>query len=388
MSEIFLSDKVIENSIEAYLPHVTVKSQIIYIVVILTLILALASLPFIYVNVNIQSSGIIRPIAEKTEIKTLVAGRIDQILVRNGQYVTKGLPLAILDNDRINSQLRLNQFRLKEKKQQIFDLSILVELSKNDYDSIPKLRSALYRQQYSQFIFNLSDNLTTQKKLLRDLNIKKELYNNGKVIALQKLEDQKYEYHKAKTAFDMAFEQQLSTWQGALTTARMELNQLQAEQHQLQEQKTLNTIKAPISGTLQQFQGRYAGNYIQAGDVLGIISPDSGLIAECYVKPSDIGLIKKNMPVRFQVDAFNYNQWGLLKGSVIEIPNDFITVNNTPVFLVRCKLDQNFLTLKNGYKGKLKKGMTLHGRFVIAKRSLYELLYDKMDDWLNPQTAG
>jgi len=40
--------------------------------------------------------------------------------------------------------------------------------------------------------------------------------------------------------------------------------------------------------------------------------------------------------------------------------------------------------LKNGYEGKLKKGVTLQARFVVTERSLWQLLYDKVDDWVNP----
>jgi membrane fusion protein, peptide pheromone/bacteriocin exporter len=31
--------------------------------------------------------------------------------------------------------------------------------------------------------------------------------------------------------------------------------------------------------------------------------------------------------------------------------------------------------------------MTLRARFVVARRSIFQLLYDKADDWLNPATA-
>ena len=41
-------------------------------------------------------------------------------------------------------------------------------------------------------------------------------------------------------------------------------------------------------------------------------------------------------------------------------------------------------SLKNGYSRPLKKGMTLQARFVITKRSLWQLVYDKIDNWLNP----
>ena len=92
------------------------------------------------------------------------------------------------------------------------------------------------------------------------------------------------------------------------------------------------------------------------------------------------------MPVRFQVDAFNYNQWGLATGNVTEISSDIYFVNEKPVFKVTCQLREDYLQLKNGYKGYLKKGMTLQARFVVAERTLWQLLYDKVDDWINPNT--
>jgi HlyD family secretion protein len=84
------------------------------------------------------------------------------------------------------------------------------------------------------------------------------------------------------------------------------------------------------------------------------------------------------------LDAFNYNQWGLASGKVNEISKDIININEQPVFRVRCSLDTRFLQLKNGYRGNLKKGMTLTGRFYLTDRSLWQLLFDKIDDWMNP----
>ena len=50
------------------------------------------------------------------------------------------------------------------------------------------------------------------------------------------------------------------------------------------------------------------------------------------------------------------------------------------------RIDQKSLKLKNGYQVMLTKGLSLRAEFVIAKRSLYQLIYDKADDWLNPKT--
>ncbi|WP_343331006.1 HlyD family efflux transporter periplasmic adaptor subunit [Polaribacter staleyi] len=143
-----------------------------------------------------------------------------------------------------------------------------------------------------------------------------------------------------------------------------------------------------MNGTLINIIGIQEGSFINAGIPLAEISPDSNLIAECYVSPIDIGLINPNNTIKFQIDAFNYNQWGLATGKILEIGKDIELINETPIFKIRCKIDQKHLTLKNNFKGNLKKGMTFSARFKLTERTLYQLLYDKIDDWLNPSNQS
>ncbi len=125
---------------------------------------------------------------------------------------------------------------------------------------------------------------------------------------------------------------------------------------------------------------------VQSAGVL--ISPDSNLVVKSYLTPQDIRLIKKGMKVNFQIDAFNYNEWGLVSGKVIDIAQDFVLLENRTFFKVKSQLDKQTLQLKNGYTAQLKKGLSLQSRFVVTKRSLFQLLYDTADDWLNPAGAS
>jgi len=123
---------------------------------------------------------------------------------------------------------------------------------------------------------------------------------------------------------------------------------------------------------------------VSANEVLAEISPDSGMVVETYIPPKDIGYLTVGTQVNLQIDAYNYNQWGMASGNVIAISADVFTDSGQPYFKVRCKLNEDKLALNNGYEGKLKKGMTLQARFFVTKRTLFQLLYDKADDWLNP----
>ena len=74
-----LPNEWIENSIETYIYHRTTKSQIIYWVALGTITISLIALPFIYVDISIQGNGIVRPVTEKTEIKSAITEYIDSV---------------------------------------------------------------------------------------------------------------------------------------------------------------------------------------------------------------------------------------------------------------------------------------------------------------------
>jgi len=114
-------------------------------------------------------------------------------------------------------------------------------------------------------------------------------------------------------------------------------------------------------------------------------SSNSVLLAECYISPSDIGYVRQNQQVAFQFDAFNYRDWGMVQGKVKEVLSDVVLIDQKPMFRVRCTLNKNFLQLKNGYQGNIQKGLTFTARFQLNRRSLWQLLFDKVDNWLNPK---
>lgn len=382
------------DSLIYYLPTVTVRSQLIYTSVLLTVVTSLAALPFVYVDVSVQAAGLVRPIAERSEIKSLVSGRIATVLVHENQPIRAGSALVQLQSDVLATKLRLLATQQIEKQQYVHDLQMLLRQNKSILTDEAKLllsnslASSLYRQQYDQFRFIANENLQTQAKRQRELATSRQLYAD-KVIARIELEDKEFELNTLIAQYKTLVERQRSDWQTALTQQQLALIELRAQERQLQQERELYTIRASVGGTVSQVAGRYSGSYVQAGEVIGMVSPDSTLLVDCYILPKDIGLVRPNQQVRFQIDAFDYNQWGLIEGKVLDIANDFtVSTKNgddtQPVFKVRCQLDRNYLTLSNGYRGQLKKGMTLRARFVVTQRSLFQLLYDNADDWLNP----
>src|SRR5690606_25821393 len=144
-----------------------------------------------------------------------------------------------------------------------------------------------------------------------------------------------------------------SQWQAQLTELEDRIKEIENSKSQYNENQKQYVILAPSNGTLLNAKGIDTGSFVYSGMTLAEISPDSDLLVECYINPSDIGLLKSKNAVNFQVDAFNYNQWGLATGKVMQIGKDIELINNQPVFKVQCSLDKTFLQLKNGFKGSL-----------------------------------
>lgn len=376
--------EIIENTTESYLPSVSVRSQSIYIFVLLAIIGAFASTPFIFVDVSVQSNGVIRTVAEKNEIHSLVSGLISVAKVTENTPIMQGQTLFILKTDVLDTKIRLSSYQQNEKRQLIQDLSLLVKIDSSSILKVKGLMSPLYIQQYNQFRYTLQESIQRQRKVKKELDTDRLLYKE-KVIAMREFDEKEYAYNQLVAEYRSSIERQITFWQSDLSRYQIEFTELEALQKQLLEEKEQYVIKASATGTIQQLTGKYVGSSIQAGENLGIISPDSNLLVECYVSPQDIGFLRKDMQANFQINSFNYNQWGLASGKVLNVANDFIIQNQKPVFKVQCLMDKTFLKLKTGYIGKIKKGMNLRARFIITRRSIYQLMYDKVDDWVNPK---
>ncbi|MDR3217716.1 MAG: HlyD family secretion protein [Dysgonamonadaceae bacterium] len=370
--------EIINDTTESLFVKRTVHSKAIYLVVVLAVAAAIAALPFIYVQISTQARGIIRTPNENNALQTVVSGEITEIRIAENMEVTRGDTLLTLNAQAVQEQIHRKEEKITENQQFIFDIGkLLAQKSDN-------LSTSKYMTENSYFRSAINEQQTSINYLQKEYQTSKSLYELN--VTPQT------EYLQRKNAYDAAVsqmanikEQFRNRWEAEKTNYEIEIRELQSSIKQLEEEKTKYVLKAPESGSIIQFSGAQQGSFIAPGQTIGYISNDSNLLVECYVLPVDIGYIQEKQQVAFQLDAFNYNQWGLAHGIVKKISKDIVIVNEQPVFLVRCSLETSFLKLKNGYTGKLKKGMMVTGRFYLTDRSLWQLLFDKVDNWVNPK---
>ncbi|MBY0436291.1 MAG: HlyD family secretion protein [Cyclobacteriaceae bacterium] len=367
--------------LQTYFPTHT-RSAIIYNSCIAFFIVAIAALPYLKTDVSVRAFASIRPASQTTIIRSAATGRVKKVDVTENQRVKVGDLLYLIESEALNEQEKFYTEKIAITEAFIRDAERALTASRN-FTTAPSFTHALYRQSFYLYQQKLNEAQTALNKAQESYNRQRKLFEE-KVIAAMEFENFQFDLKKAEDAISQLHETQRNQWQGELKNFQLEKQELESQRARVQKEKKMLTIKAPVSGTVQNLEGVYPGSMVFTNQELGQISPDTSLMVVAYVQPNDIGFIKQNMKVRLQVDAFNYNQWGHVTGVVTAVSQDIKIIDNKPVFEVRCSLDKDFLELKNGYKGFLKKGMTLQARFVVTQRSLWQLLYDKVDDWMNP----
>jgi membrane fusion protein, peptide pheromone/bacteriocin exporter len=370
-----------DNTIEFQVYNNSIKTQILYLIIIIFIIIISALLPFIKIDISVQANGIIRPLEEKSEIKIIPTESVVKINIKEGQFVQQGDTLVTLCFDKVNSKLQFTKGELYKIESYIVDLTYLI-INIKDSNSI-NLHSNLYKQQYINYLQRIQEISSRITIAVRELERNQKLFENS-FISSKELENTNFTYNNLVSERELMTSTQLIQWKTDLIKFQTTRESYVSDIYQLNKEKDTYFIKSPVTGTIEEFQGIYNGSILHSGQTIAIISPSSEIIAEIYVSSKDIGYINKETPIRIQIDAFNYNEWGMIPGSIADISDDFVLVNNLPYFKVKCRLETNFLQLKSGFKGYVKKGMTLHAKFLITKRSLLQLIYQKSDDWINP----
>jgi len=366
------------NTLENLIAKNKTKSISIYFLVVLAIATFIGLLPVIKVDISSQSRGIIRSKTDNVPVSSVVSGKIVAINLKNNLSVTKGDTLLTISNENLESEKELNDTLVVSNE------IILKDLQRALGNKSDSLETAVVREEYYQFLAQKTELQSKVSQANSNYKRYKTLFDKH-VIAKAEYEKYLYELRYANQALASYIKQQTANWQNKINELELQQKNYEGANNKLEVEAKNYVLVAPISGTIEGFSGLQVGSNILASQPIAHISPVDNLVVESTVSPNDIGLIKPNQKVKFQLDAFNYNQWGLLTGKVIDIDKNITLQENQAYFKVRCALDSKELKLKSGYKTQVSKGMTLTTRYIITRRSLFDLLFDKVDDWLNPK---
>jgi hemolysin D len=112
-----------------------------------------------------------------------------------------------------------------------------------------------------------------------------------------------------------------------LEQAEQKAASLQESVAQADQRRQLQTLLAPVDGTVQQLAVHTVGGVVTVAQQLMVLVPaDSQLEVEAMISNRDIGFVHTGQPAEIKVDTFNFTRYGLLHGTVQSISRDAIVV--------------------------------------------------------------
>lgn len=372
------------NSIQCYLAEFSPYSKAFYVSLILIVFFGLAMLPFCYVNVITRTEGIIRPFQERTVVRSLMSATIQSVHCEDGSTVKKGDTLILFQQLNYTAQKEYITQKINNCTKLINDLKLLTQPDVwKDSTINNRLQTAVYRSQYLHFYDQLQEKDILNKKLQKDILLYDPLFRE-KVIAPNEFADISFQLLQASAVFQLQISKQISQWQQELIEQQKLLVAYKTENSNLLANAQSYIVKAPITGTVLMQEPLYTGAAVLPSGELLSISPAQDLIVECWISPSDRVTIYHGQTITYSIPEIRNQMSTTLEGKVISIAEDYTLVNNKPLFRVKCSLNQTRVQLQNGFSYVLGRGLLLETRFLLARKSCWELLYQQLYDWFNP----
>lgn len=368
-----------EDSAEYYLYENQIKNKIIYKTTLAAVFVIIIFLPFIYVDITVSATSTVRPVLEKSTVMAAVSEYVDSVYVNEGTKLHKGDIILTQRTLKNENQHRYQSDKERELADKISDLEMISK------GRVPlPFHSTAVREDYMHYQSQFHQIDVDREQYEIEWRRNKILFDK-ELISESEYDGVYYKYVGKRNELDVLVKNQESLWASNLYDYCMQLKETSATDRDLRADKQLYVVKSPVDGTIEQFTGIYEGCNLTAGQQIAVISPNGRLCFETYVSPRDIAFIKKGMEVRTQIDALNYNEWGVMNGHVMNIASDLVSINNTYYYKVRCTMDKEYLMLKHsGRKAYLKKGMSGTTHFMVTRQSLFTLIYKNIDEWANP----
>jgi HlyD family secretion protein len=257
----------------------------------------------------VSTNGKVEP-AEWAAARAETAGVVQSISVQRGQTVQAGQPLVILDTTAAQSDLASALARQQEAQAE---------------------SATLGQGGKAAALANVKNSLKTAQAALE---VAERNYDSLQRLAAQQAAT-KLQVQEAKDAVERV-KLQLATLEDQRRTlvtasdkvvAQAKLHDAQSEVSLAQHRLALGEVRAPITGTVYQFDLK-VGAYLQPGDLVALVGNLDQVKVIVYVDEPDLGRVALDMPVRITWDARPGQTW---EGRVDKLPTEVTALGTRTV---------------------------------------------------------
>ena len=315
----------------------------------------------------VTAPGKLQPIGDVKTVQMPQGGVLKQMLVKEGQRVSKGDVLLMLDNE------------ASVDRETGLDTSIAAKYSE-------------LKLKQTEFDRYLELNQTEQQVFTSTLNLDREvlvrleqLRRAGGVAELQYLQ-QKTKVKQDEGDISKARIDRLR--QSAIL--RQQIQSLKGEladlSTRLTESKVANryqAIRSPVDGVVFDLKPTGPGFVGQGSEPVMKIVPFDALQAKVEVPSSKIGFVRLGQNVDVSIDSFPASDFGVLQGEIKRIGSDALApdqMNQDYRYPVNVGLKSQTLRLSSGQRLPLQVGMSLTANIKLRKVTYLQLLLSDFKD--------
>ncbi len=330
------------------------------------------------------------------------SGRVAELLVKEGQEIKEGVPMARISLERaisapaatgaaVSGELTQRRGSLEKEQGQ------MRELAEQQLQQVRKKASDL-QNEIAQIVTEMklqTQRLTSAKAdALRWADLAKQKFAS-EVAARQKQDDATDQEIRVQ-----ALKRQKMTLERDLSNAKLEepsvVLRARAQQEQvnrqiselqqtmvIEEAKRETIIKAPITGIVTNITVS-SGQSVTADAAFATILPiGSKLQVELLVPTRAIGFVTKGKEVSLRYEAFPYERFGQYRGVIADVsqtvwsPGEKVgpLVVREPAYRITAKLDRQSVEAM-GQEIPLRSGMLVNADILLEKRSLLEWIFE------------
>ncbi|MBA4165576.1 MAG: secretion protein HlyD, partial [Erythrobacter sp.] len=141
-------------------------------------------------------------------------------------------------------------------------------------------------------------------------------------------------------------------------------------------------LTAPFAGTVTALTMRSGQRVGLQSQIMAVIPQNARLRAELLVPSQAIGFVKRGQEVRLAIDAFPYQRFGTVTGTVMTVASSAVSQtlpNGSVVSAYPVVVDiDNPEVVAFGRREQLVPGMSLTARIITEKQSLIEWLFEPL----------
>jgi len=350
-------------------------------ILLAALSLAMAWAWFGEIDYVVKANGVLRPQANLSTVRNIISGKVKTVNLREGDQVSQGDVLLIIDTELIDSKLKSLTAELSDLEGQLSELkqlrALMIEAAQaSDGDQpgpscLDDTKTAYHR--YIVFMTQYNQLLLALRRAEANL----EKHKRSSVLPEHELLLLELEQEAARLSLDNYLHTAVAAVDQEICTKAERVNSVQVQMTELENAKQQSCITAPISGTVQLIHQINSGEYLPAGHELARIVPveEHAFCVEISVRNQDIALIDAGQAVVYRFEALPRHLYGTISGHITGIAGDAVFVGGSLVYRAFGSVEQTVIQDRHGNQAELKPGMICEV-LVITKRDkiLYWLL--------------